>query len=194
MGPRKPPHPVLLSGDGDWRLVRAPTYLLFTFRQPHALGPPREQGRRQPPSSNRCELWHSQKLEHRRLVPGLAFATRIAYSRSEGFRAAETALPIQGFSGYRGQQKCDGAPGRTRTSTPLQATDFEFAASTVPPLGHSIGSTDHTEVRNGVNLSAIRIGERCGGSRHTGQPPRLAVVLREAKQLPILTSYRKIGT
>src|SRR3990170_1172163 len=29
-----------------------------------------------------------------------------------------------------------GAPGRTRTSTPLQATDFESAASTIPPLGH----------------------------------------------------------
>jgi hypothetical protein len=32
----------------------------------------------------------------------------------------------------------DGAPGRTRTSTPLRATDFESAASTVPPLGPPI--------------------------------------------------------
>ena len=29
----------------------------------------------------------------------------------------------------------DGAPGRTRTNTPLQATDFESAASTISPLG-----------------------------------------------------------
>jgi hypothetical protein len=31
--------------------------------------------------------------------------------------------------------KKNGAPGRTRTSTPLRATDFESAASTIPPLG-----------------------------------------------------------
>src|SRR4051812_13198203 len=30
-----------------------------------------------------------------------------------------------------------GAPGRTRTNTPLRATDFESAASTISPLGQA---------------------------------------------------------
>lgn len=34
----------------------------------------------------------------------------------------------------------DGAPGRTRTSTPLRTTDFESVASTIPPLGLGRGT------------------------------------------------------
>jgi site-specific DNA recombinase len=42
-----------------------------------------------------CNLWRSRDIEHQRLVLRLTFATKIAYSRSEGFRTAETTLPFK---------------------------------------------------------------------------------------------------
>ena len=45
--------------------------------------------------ANPCNLWLSHQTEHQRLVLRLAFTTKLAYSRDEGFRTAETTLPFK---------------------------------------------------------------------------------------------------
>ncbi len=44
---------------------------------------------------NPQKLWHSDRLEERRLVLKMAFADRLPYVRNEGFRTAPIALPFR---------------------------------------------------------------------------------------------------
>ncbi len=44
---------------------------------------------------NPQKLWHSKRLEERRLVLKMAFADRLPYVRNEGFRTAPIALPFR---------------------------------------------------------------------------------------------------
>ena len=45
--------------------------------------------------ANPCELWNSEALEGRRLVPRLLFGGKLPYCRNRGYRTAETPLPIK---------------------------------------------------------------------------------------------------
>jgi DNA invertase Pin-like site-specific DNA recombinase len=45
--------------------------------------------------ANPSELWRSGDLNHQRIVLRLAFATKLLYSRSDGFRTAEINLPFR---------------------------------------------------------------------------------------------------
>ncbi len=45
--------------------------------------------------SNPWKLWTSENMKHRRLVLKLAFADRLAYARSEGYRTPKTTLPFK---------------------------------------------------------------------------------------------------
>jgi site-specific DNA recombinase len=42
-----------------------------------------------------CKLWESERIQDKRLVAKLAFAGRVAYSRSEGFRTPEFSQPFK---------------------------------------------------------------------------------------------------
>ncbi len=45
--------------------------------------------------SNPSVLWHSNQIENQRIVLRLAFDTKLAYSRNEGFRTAEITTPFK---------------------------------------------------------------------------------------------------
>ena len=45
-------------------------------------------------SSPTCNLWASERLEHKEAVLKLAFADRLTYVRNEGFRTPDLALPF----------------------------------------------------------------------------------------------------
>jgi hypothetical protein len=45
--------------------------------------------------ANPCELWRSNDLQQQRIVLRLAFATKLPYSRSEGFRTPQISLPFK---------------------------------------------------------------------------------------------------
>ena len=45
--------------------------------------------------ANPCELWNSDALEGRRLVPRLLFGGKVPYCRNKGYGTAETPLPIK---------------------------------------------------------------------------------------------------
>ena len=44
-----------------------------------------------------CDLWRSGRIECRRAAVKLVFGTRLRYSRNEGYRTAETSMPIRVF-------------------------------------------------------------------------------------------------
>lgn len=44
-----------------------------------------------------CDLWRSERIECRRAAVKLVFGTRLRYSRIEGYRTAETSMPIRVF-------------------------------------------------------------------------------------------------
>ena len=52
--------------------------------------------------SNPCILWASERLEDRRTVLKLTFADRLRYTRTEGFRTANLALPFKVLGGFSG--------------------------------------------------------------------------------------------
>jgi hypothetical protein len=45
--------------------------------------------------ANPCNLWASERLEHKKAVLKLAFADRLTYVRNEGFRTPNLALPFK---------------------------------------------------------------------------------------------------
>jgi hypothetical protein len=45
--------------------------------------------------ANPCNLWASDRLEHKKAVLKLAFADRLTYVRNEGFRTPDLALPFK---------------------------------------------------------------------------------------------------
>jgi hypothetical protein len=45
--------------------------------------------------ANPCNLWTSERLEHKKSVLKLAFADRLTYVRNEGFRTPDLALPFK---------------------------------------------------------------------------------------------------
>jgi hypothetical protein len=45
--------------------------------------------------ANPCNLWASDRLEHKKAVLKLAFAGRLTYVRNEGFRTPDLALPFK---------------------------------------------------------------------------------------------------
>jgi hypothetical protein len=55
--------------------------------------------------ANPCNLWASERLEHKKAVLKLAFADRLTYVRNKGSRT-----PLQGVSGSQKLQKQIGAP------------------------------------------------------------------------------------
>lgn len=67
--------------------------------------------------ANPCKFWLSDRLEDKRMVLRLAFAGRIAFHQSEGFRTADPALPFKALAGLYDGKKRFGGPGRTRTGT-----------------------------------------------------------------------------
>lgn len=51
--------------------------------------------------ANPCILWNSERFEDKRAVLKLAFASKLAYSRNEGFRTPETTLPFKALGGIQ---------------------------------------------------------------------------------------------
>src|SRR5690606_27972010 len=45
--------------------------------------------------ANPCNLWASERLEHKKAVLKLAFGDRLSYVRNEGFRTPDLALPFK---------------------------------------------------------------------------------------------------
>lgn len=45
--------------------------------------------------ANPCNLWSSERLEHKKAVLKLAFGDRLTYVRNEGFRTPDLALPFK---------------------------------------------------------------------------------------------------
>jgi hypothetical protein len=45
--------------------------------------------------ANPCNLWASERLEHKKAALKLAFADRLTYVRNEGFRTPDLALPFK---------------------------------------------------------------------------------------------------
>ncbi len=85
--------------------------------------------------SNPWKLWDSGRPEMRRLVLRLAFEERLAYCRKTGPRTPKTTLPFNMLREVSWGKVGYGAPGLTRTGTPVKATDFESAASTNSATG-----------------------------------------------------------
>ena len=52
--------------------------------------------------ANPWNLWNSERLEDKRMVLNLAFADRLTYTRNEGFRTANPALPFKVLAGICG--------------------------------------------------------------------------------------------
>ncbi|MEM9623808.1 MAG: recombinase zinc beta ribbon domain-containing protein, partial [Pseudomonadota bacterium] len=52
--------------------------------------------------ANPYRLWRSGPIEAKRAVLKLAFASKLAYARNEGFRTPETALPIRALAVFAG--------------------------------------------------------------------------------------------
>ena len=53
---------------------------------------------------NPQKLWASERLDHKKAVLKLAFADRLAYTRNEGFRTAEVALPFKALADLSGSK------------------------------------------------------------------------------------------
>jgi site-specific DNA recombinase len=51
--------------------------------------------------ANPCNLWASERLEHKKAVLKLAFADRLTYVRNEGFRTPGLALPFKVLAGVK---------------------------------------------------------------------------------------------
>jgi site-specific DNA recombinase len=51
--------------------------------------------------ANPCNLWASDRLEHKKAVLKLAFANRLIYVRNEGFRTPDLALPFRVLADLR---------------------------------------------------------------------------------------------
>jgi hypothetical protein len=51
--------------------------------------------------ANPCNLWASERLEHKKAVLKLAFADRLAYVRNEGFRTPDLALPFKVLADFK---------------------------------------------------------------------------------------------
>lgn len=67
-----------------------------------------------------------------------------------------------------------GTPGRTRTNTSLRTTDFESAASTIPPLGHRVvGRQTIDEVFSRSRVSCRR--PDCCGECHAAADCAIAL-------------------
>ena len=62
---------------------------------------------------NSLKLWVSERLEDKRTVLKLAFADRLAYTRNEGLRTPNLALPFKVLADLKSNR--NGAPGGTRT-------------------------------------------------------------------------------
>lgn len=67
--------------------------------------------------SNPCKLWTSERLEDKRAVLKLTFASRLPYSRENGFRTPQTSVPFRFLENFA--SKCEMArSGRFELPTP----------------------------------------------------------------------------
>lgn len=67
---------------------------------------------------NPHKLWMSDKLEDRRLVLRLVFSEKLPYQRNEGFRTAQTALPLTVLQHIKGSEYKMVRPKRFELLTP----------------------------------------------------------------------------
>lgn len=54
--------------------------------------------------ANPCNLWASERIEDKRTVLKLVFASKLPYDRKEGFRTAPIAQPFLLFQGFQGHE------------------------------------------------------------------------------------------
>ena len=83
-------------------------------------------------------LWDSGRLKDRQTVLKLTFGNKLRYVRGKGFRTAELSLPFKVMQKISGAKK-EMVPLAGLEPARLAATDFESAASTIPPQGHWSG-------------------------------------------------------
>ncbi len=70
--------------------------------------------------SNPHKIWSSGKLEHQRMVLKLAFTEKLPYCKNNGFRTAETALPLKVLMGNHDlKSKMVGLDGLEPSTDPL---------------------------------------------------------------------------
>ncbi len=86
---------------------------------------------------NPWNLWISDRLIDRQTVISLTFQGQLEYARGEGYRTAQVSLPFRLFGAETVKNKV--VPLAGLEPARLAATDFESAASTIPPQGHSGG-------------------------------------------------------
>lgn len=82
-------------------------------------------------------LWVSERLIDRQAVLKLTFQGQLEYARGEGYRTAQPTLPFTLFGLENVKNKV--VPLAGLEPARLAATDFESAASTIPPQGHWSG-------------------------------------------------------
>ena len=83
---------------------------------------------------NPHKLWMSDKLEDRRLVLRLVFSEKLPYQRNEGFRTAQTALPLTVLQQIKGGEYEMVPPAGLEPALPKEP-DFESGASTNSTTG-----------------------------------------------------------
>jgi hypothetical protein len=105
--------------------------------------------------ANPCNLWNSDRIEDRRAVLKLVFADRRPYVRGKGYRTAEISMPFKLLGSLNMTEKEIGAPGRTRTSTLLPATDFESVSQLFSHIASSFPWYSQSRVFKGLGSSRL---------------------------------------
>lgn len=113
--------------------------------------------------ANPCNLWASERLEHKKAVLKLAFADRLAYVRDEGFRTPDLALPFKVLA----EIGCPGSKLARREGFEPPTPRFEAWCSI---------QLSYRRVLEGVDtggrgaMPARRRVTPFGGSRRAGEP------------------------
>jgi hypothetical protein len=70
--------------------------------------------------ANPCNLWGSERLEHKKAVVKLAFADRLAYVRNEGFRTPALSLPFKVLADFKSSESKMARPGGQTSNSLLE--------------------------------------------------------------------------
>jgi site-specific DNA recombinase len=92
---------------------------------------------------NPIKLWESNKLEDKRAVLKLVFASRLSYHRKTGFRTAKTSIPFSLFNSLDNtdSEESEMVPRVGLEPTLLSELDFESSASTNSTTGARSGGS-----------------------------------------------------
>src|SRR5690606_21166464 len=107
-----------------------------------------------------CNLWASERLEHKKAVLKLAFADRLTYVRNEGFRTPDLALPFKVLADLKSSKSKMARPERFELPTPgfVGRCSIQLSYGRVVADGAAVGGTLRDDQRHSNAAGAHTAG------------------------------------